>query len=138
MKDIQKLIRDAERADAVAALMQDVNPHTVLALVDRLKAAGAQLAELAKQEPSGWYAVENAIRDLGEPLYLDGRHKPSGWNSDYKPLYARAAPPAPVKLPRGHILDCFGRLETDDDGVWLHKDDVIEALKAADMEVADE
>ena len=53
-------------------------------------------------------------------------------------VYLRAAPPARVKLPRGHILDCFGRLETDDDGVWLHKDAVIEALKDSGVEVADE
>lgn len=132
--DIQKLKYDIKAGytlgHADAAILREA--------LARLEKAEAQLAELANQEPSGWYAVENAIRDLGEPLYLDGRHKPSGWNSDYKPLYARAAPPAPVKLPRGHILDCFGRLETDDDGVWLHKDDVIETLKAADVEVADE
>lgn len=68
------------------------NAHEFSRCADRLE---AQLAELEKQKPSGWYAVENDIRDLGEPLYLDGSHKPSGWNSDYKPLYARAAPPAP-------------------------------------------
>ncbi len=48
MKDIQKLINDAERADAVASLMDGVNPHNVLELADRLAKAEAQLVSVTE------------------------------------------------------------------------------------------
>lgn len=58
----------------------------------RAEAAEAKLAELEKQEPTGWRALENDNRDLREPLYLDGFSEPTGWSSDYTPVYSRPAP----------------------------------------------
>lgn len=106
------------------------NAHEFSRCADRLE---AQLAELEKQKPSGWYAVENDIRDLGEPLYLDGSHKPSGWNSDYKPLYARAAPPAPVVVKRPGTK-CIGWVR---DAIHEHDAKWIAAVEAAGGSVAD-
>lgn len=49
MKDIQKLIKDAECADAGASLMDNVNPYHVLEIASRLVKAEAQIASLTAE-----------------------------------------------------------------------------------------
>lgn len=97
--DVQKLIQDAERADAVAALMQDVNPHHVLELAEKLKEAEAKLAELAKQEPIGIVKL-GEYDDCGNhpDATVVCLHEYADWDNfqDGTELFTRAAPPAPV------------------------------------------
>ena len=89
MREVIKQL--AQREAQIAALETTLERER-----EKSRRVMSQLAELAKQEVSGWRAVENDNRDLREPLYLDGFNEPAGWSSDYEPLYARAAPPAPV------------------------------------------
>lgn len=112
--DIQKLIKDAERADAVAALMQDVNPHHVLELAEKLKEAEAKLASLAKQEPVA-YGLAPEI--LGAPLFL------------------RPAPPAPfvVKSPEFKVHAQHPTM-----AAGMRDNDWKEAIKGAGGSVEDE
>lgn len=134
--DIQKLIKDAERADAVAELMQDVNPHHVLELAEKLKEAEAKLASLAKQEPVAWRNPKTGNICLP-------RNKKRGLESSYaeeykqycEPVFTRAATPAPVvvkapefKVHAQHPTMAAGMRDND----WK------EAIKAAGGSVADE
>lgn len=117
---IEKLIKDAEKADSVASLMQDVNPHAVLELHDKLKAAEAQLAELAKQEPFAYWKPDH----FG-PVFRQGK----GYaltDKRYKPLFEQPVPPAPVKLP--------GELTTDGI-ISMHECGVVEGWNACRAEV---
>lgn len=74
-------------------------------LEQRAEAAEAKLAELEKQDITGWRAVQNDKRDLGEPLYLDGLTSPVGWESDYAPVYSRPAPAINLNAVRAEGLD---------------------------------
>lgn len=165
--DIQKLIKDAERADAVASLMDGVNPHHVLELAARLAEAEAQLVSVAESGEQ-WEANAHEFSRCADrleaqlarysmsPGHADQRKAESaavrvalGFGADADDVapcdlvdainFLRAAPPAPVKLPkkseingRGSICDSFAE----------HRNAVIdqcaEAIKAAGVEVADE
>lgn len=86
MKELNELVELAEQADAVAGLIDDVNPHTILAITEafralekraesaeanhqsctnelveavlQIDALRAKLAEMQKQKPAGKFALE--------------------------------------------------------------------------------
>ena len=104
MDKLNDLVEMAEKADAVANLMDAVNPHDILAIAEafreleqRAEAAEAQLAELAKQKPAGKFVFE----PIGERWH----HIKHGEAQHAEPklpmvkLFTRAAPAAlPVDL----------------------------------------
>ncbi|GAL58481.1 hypothetical protein EV102420_11_00510 [Pseudescherichia vulneris NBRC 102420] len=95
-KELKKVFRKVTNSH----IDENGNVDCVLAPTDVIALCQAcellERRERDKQEITGWRALQNDNRDLREPLYLDGVNEPVGWNSDYAPVYSRAAPPAPV------------------------------------------
>ncbi|GEM_PF-4718485 len=101
----------AQRDAQIAALKADfirldrqmsVLEQTGITDRDRADKAEAQLAELAKQDPVAW-----RIGGDGCPEHLSGDKKYAYAypRRTIEPLFTRAAPPAPVKLPDLSSLD---------------------------------
>lgn len=131
-----KMMFDAKNHWADHARKAEAQLETAKRAIDNLDAERnelrAQLAELAKQEPVavvrqttvGRHCTMFAVFPVGTLFY------------------ARPAPPAPVKLParlspEGYHIDEAYMVE-DAEGDYLERDDVIAAIKAAGLEVADE
>lgn len=141
--DIQKLIQDAERADAVAALMQDVNPRHVLELAEKLKEAASKLAELAKQEPVAWAYTECEPDWGGTWLHIEKvdteRPQESYTVRDIKPLFTRAAPPAQLvggrTMPRHEFAQMVNELR-DVPAVQSKREKIVSILHAFNINPA--
>lgn len=97
----------------------------------RALTAEAQLAELAKRKPVGSFHIYDGKVEGTTDYVRDGE-----WPIDEGELlvYARAAPPAPVKLPKAFTCNT-----SDYGNTYVMKaSDVIQAIKAAGGSVADE
>jgi hypothetical protein len=80
MKELNKLVELAEKADAVANLMDGVNPHTILAIAEAFRAleqrAEAAEAKLADQDyfaslvSKARVAADKAITKFPQPNYV--------------------------------------------------------------------
>lgn len=110
MEKLNELVALAEKADAVANLIDGVNPHTILAiaeafraLLQRAEAAEAKLAELAQQKPIGW--LNDAYLGRG---VIDGEVGQDDFGPGYIPIYSHpfndAPAPAADLVPEGWIL----------------------------------
>jgi len=122
-----------------------VSSEAVAIMARELLSLRAQLAELAEQEPIGRV-------DLGEyddcGTHPDATvvclHEYADWENfqDDTELFTRAAPPAPVKLPKRMRIEggtyCTAQAYYDESGDYYDRNDLLEALKAQGVEVADE
>lgn len=98
MEKLNELVALAEKADAVANLMDGVNPHTILAvseafraLEQRAEAAESKLAELAQQKPIGW--LNDAYLGRG---VIDGEVGEDDFGPGYIPIYRHPFNDAPA------------------------------------------
>jgi hypothetical protein len=105
MEKLNELVALAEKADAVANLIDGVNPHTILAiaeafraLLQRAEAAEAKLAELAQQKPIGW--LNDAYLGRG---VIDGEVGQDDFGPGYIPIYSHPFNDAPA--PAADLAD---------------------------------
>lgn len=116
------------------------NPTAVLSIISRMEKSEALLAELAKREPVAW-GIKSQLDWLNGHKYLQADLF-SQQRFDEVPLYTRPAPPAPVKLPKRMRIEggayCTAQAYYDENGDYYDRLDLLEALRAAGVEVADE
>lgn len=134
---LEKRIKAAEAKLALVREQRDseLNRNTELE---------AQLAALAKQDPMAYIIQDAESRSRGRPGFLsyDGSISDEDINEyeiSVTPLFARPAPPAPVKLPRSYLCE---KNASDEElmaswDVMVSVADVIEAIKAAGGSVAE-
>lgn len=66
MKELKELVEQAERADSLCLLMQNVNPHHILAVDDEIKALKQRAEAAEAYAAEGWRTAHEVAAECDE------------------------------------------------------------------------